>query len=107
MRQEGPRTANPNALIDSVAADLPDLGHELAVPDSGRVLWQCRHVALRRASGNLQGNAAAHCVRATARVWGLSIARTIICGRDGVIRLENPAEGRSSATVVLPGREGD
>ena len=26
-----------------------------AVPDFGRVLWQCRHVALRRASGNLQG----------------------------------------------------
>jgi len=46
MRQEGPRTADPNALIDIVAADLPVLGHELAVPESGRGLrhagrWRC------------------------------------------------------------------
>ena len=71
MRQEGTRTVDLDALIDSVAADLPDLGHELAVPDSGRVLLACRLVALRRASRNLLENAGAHGVRATARVWAL------------------------------------
>ena len=68
MRQEATRTVDLGALIDSVAAELPDLGHELAVPDSGRVLVACRPVALRRASRNLLENAGAHGVRATARV---------------------------------------
>ena len=38
------------------------------MPDSGRVLVDCRPVALRRAVRNLMENAAAHGVRATARV---------------------------------------
>ena len=67
-RREGTRTVDLHALIDSVAADLADLGHELAVPDSGRVLVSCRPVALRRAFRNLLENASVHGVRATARV---------------------------------------
>ncbi len=151
MRQEATRTVDLHALVDSVAADLADLGHELAVPDSGRVLAACRPVALRRAFRNLLENAAAHGVRATARVaeedglvrvviedegpgipeadldrvfepfvrldesrsrdtggagLGLAIARTIIRGHGGDIRLENRAEGGLRATVVLPGGRG-
>ena len=151
MRQEATRTVDLHALVDSVAADLADLGHELSVPDSGRVLAACRPVALRRAFRNLLENAAAHGVRATARVadddgrvrvviedegpgipeadlervfepfvrldesrsrdtggagLGLAIARTIIRGHGGDIRLENRAQGGLRATVVLPGGSG-
>ena len=71
MRQEETRTVDLHALIDSVAADLADLGHEIAVPESaepGRVLVACRPVALRRAFRNLLENAGAYGVRATARI---------------------------------------
>ena len=67
MQREATRTVDLHALVDSMAADLADLGHELAVADSGRVLVACRPVALRRAFRNLLGNAAADEVRATAR----------------------------------------
>ena len=71
MRQEETRTVDLHALIDSVAADLADLGHEISVPEStesGRVLAACRPVALRRAFRNLLENAGAYGVRATARI---------------------------------------
>ena len=74
MRQEETRTVDLHALIDSVAADLADLGHEVAVPESvestesERVLVACRPVALRRAFRNLLENAGAYGVRATARI---------------------------------------
>ena len=68
IRQEGTRTVDLHALVDSVAADLADLGHELTVLDTGRVVVACRPVALRRAFSNLLENAAIHGVRATARI---------------------------------------
>ena len=71
MRQEETRTVDLHALVDSVAADLADLGHEIAVPEfaeSGRVLVACRPVALRRAFRNLLENAGAYGVRATVQI---------------------------------------
>ena len=68
MRREETRTADLHALLDSVAADLSELGHEIAVADSGRVLIACRPVALRRALRNLLENAAAYGTRATTRI---------------------------------------
>ena len=68
MRREGTRTVDLHALVDSVAADLADLGHELTVFDTGRLVVACRPVALRRAFRNLLENAAVHGVRATARI---------------------------------------
>ena len=74
MRREETRTVDLHALIDSVAADLGELGHEIAVPEftesveSGRALVACRPVALRRAFRNLLENAGAYGVRATAHV---------------------------------------
>ena len=68
MRREETRTVDLHALLDSVAADLSELGHDIAVADSDRVLVACRPVALRRALRNLLENAAAYGARATARI---------------------------------------
>ncbi len=68
MRQEGTRTVDLYALIDSVAADLADLGHEISVLESDQVLIACRPVALRRAFRNLLENAGTYGVRAKVRI---------------------------------------
>ena len=68
MRRGGTRTVDLHALVDSVAVDLADLGHELTVLDTGRVLVPCRPAALRRAFRNLLENASIHGVRATVRI---------------------------------------
>lgn len=68
MQREETRTVDLHALVDSVAADLADLGHDIAVADTGRVLVACRATALRRAVRNLLENAAVHGERAFARI---------------------------------------
>ena len=68
MQREETRTVDLHALVDSVAADLAELGHEIAVADSGRVLAACRPAALRRALRNLLENAAAYGDRAAVRI---------------------------------------
>ncbi len=68
MRQEETRVADLHALVDSVVADLAELGHSITLADSERILVRCRVVALRRALRNLLENAAAYGVRAMVRI---------------------------------------
>ena len=68
IRREGTRAVDLHPSIDSAAADLTDLGHELAVLDTGRVLVDCQPVALLRALRNLQENASIHGVGAMVRI---------------------------------------
>ena len=68
MQREETRTVDLHALVDSVAADLAELGHDIAVADSERVLATCRPAALRRALRNLLENAAVYGGRATIRI---------------------------------------
>ncbi len=60
MQREETRTMDLHALVDSVAADLAELGHDIAVTDSERVLAAGRPAALRRALRNLLVNAASY-----------------------------------------------
>ena len=68
MRREETRNVDLHALLDSVAADLAELGRDITVADSERVLVACRAAALRRALRNLLENAAAYGGRAAARI---------------------------------------
>ena len=68
MQREETRNVDLHALLDSVAADLGELGHDIDVADCDRVLAACRPAALRRALRNLLENAAAYGGRATAHV---------------------------------------
>ena len=68
MQREETRNVDLHALLGSVAADLAELGHDIDVADSGRVLVACRPAALRRALRNLLENAAAYGARAAAHV---------------------------------------
>ena len=68
VQREETRTVDLHALVDSVAADLAELGHDIAVADSGRVLAACRPAALRRALRNLLENAADYGGRAAVRI---------------------------------------
>ncbi|MCY4505449.1 MAG: ATP-binding protein [Acidobacteria bacterium] len=69
-RREETRTVALHARVDSVAADLAELGRDIAVADSDRVLVRCRATALRRALRNLLENAAAYGGRATVGIEG-------------------------------------
>ena len=60
IRREETRTVDLHALLDSVAADLGELGHDIAVAETERILVACRPTALRRALRNLLENAAAY-----------------------------------------------
>ena len=68
MQREETRKADLHALVDSVAGDLADLGHDISVAESGRVLVACRPVALRRAFRNVLENAATYGSCATVRI---------------------------------------
>ncbi len=83
MRQEGTRTVDLYALIDSMAADLADLGHEIAVLESGRVTIACRPVALRRAFRNLLENAGTYGVRARVRITRDGVQLRIVIEDEG------------------------
>ena len=68
MQREETRTVDLHALLDSVAADLAELGHDIAVADTGRVLIACRVTALSRTLRNLLENAAIYGGGAEARI---------------------------------------
>ena len=68
MQREETRNVDLHALVDSVAADPLDLGHDIAVADSEQVVAACRPASLRRALRNLLDNAAAYGARATVRI---------------------------------------
>jgi signal transduction histidine kinase len=65
---EETRTVDLAALVDSVVADLAEVGHAVAFAGAERTLIACRPGALRRALANLVVNAATYGKRATVRL---------------------------------------
>ncbi|MCY3701527.1 MAG: ATP-binding protein [Rhodospirillales bacterium] len=68
LRRERTERVDLLALVDSVVADLADLGHAVSAEASERIVVGARPTALRRALRNLLENAAIHGGSATARV---------------------------------------
>ena len=68
LRRERTERMDLPALVDSVVADLADLGHAVSAEVSERIVVVARPTALRRALRNLLENAAIHGGRGTARV---------------------------------------
>ncbi len=62
---EDTRSVDITALVDSVVADLAELGHSVTFSEGPRVVLACRPMALRRALRNLIENAATHGQRAS------------------------------------------
>ena len=83
MQREETRTVDLHALVDSVAADLAELGHDIGVADSGRVVIACRPAALRRALRNLLENAAAYGGRAAVRIERDDAELRVVIEDDG------------------------
>ena len=54
---EPTRLVDLTALIESISADLVDLGHDVAFMSTERVIYACRPSSIKRALGNLIENA--------------------------------------------------
>ena len=83
MQREETRTVDLHALVDSVAADLAELEHNIGVADSGRVVIACRPAALRRALRNLLENAAVYGGRAAVRIERDDAETRVVVEDDG------------------------
>ena len=80
LRREGTERVDLTALVESVIADLADLGHALSAAGSERTVVGGRPTSLRRAFRNLLENAAIYGGRATART-----IRTVDGGAEVII----------------------
>jgi signal transduction histidine kinase len=80
---EDTRTVDLAALVESVAADLSDLGHEVSFSGPERLAYACRPVGLKRAVRNLVENAVAYGARARVRLEPGALAVRIVIEDDG------------------------
>lgn len=83
MQREEARKVDLNVLIDNVAADLAELGHDIEAIESDRALIVCRPVPLRRALRNLMESAAIYGTRATVRLDADDAATRIAIEDEG------------------------
>lgn len=81
--QENTRSIDLAALIESICADLADLGHDAVFAPSDRAPYACRLVGLKRAIRNLVENAVRYGTRAAVRLERDARTYTIIVEDDG------------------------
>ncbi len=80
---EDTRTVDLAALVESVAADLTDLGQEVAFSGPERLPYACRPIGLKRAVRNLIENAVAYGGRARVTLEPAAVAVRIVIEDDG------------------------
>jgi signal transduction histidine kinase len=80
---EDTRTVDLAALVDSVCADLADLGQDVSFGGLGRAPYACRPVSLKRALRNLIENAVAYGGRARVTLERAPDALAIVIEDDG------------------------
>jgi signal transduction histidine kinase len=80
---EDTRTVDLAALVDSVCADLADLGHEVTFAGPERAPYACRPLSLKRAVRNLIENAVAYGERARVRLEQAAESFRIVVEDDG------------------------
>ena len=80
---EDTRTVDLAALVESVAADLADLGQEVAFSGPERLPYACRPIGLKRAVRNLIENAVAYGERARVTLEPAAVAVRIVIEDDG------------------------
>jgi signal transduction histidine kinase len=80
---EDTRTVDLAALVDSVCADLADLGHEVTFAGPERAPYACRPVSLKRAVRNLIENAVAYGERARVTLEPAADSFRIVIEDDG------------------------
>ncbi len=71
------------ALIDSLCDDMMEAGHDVAFDLSGKVLYSCRPVAVKRAIGNLVQNAIRYGRRAAVSIEEDEQTITVTIDDDG------------------------
>jgi signal transduction histidine kinase len=80
---EDTRTVDLAALVESVAADLVDLGQEVSFSGPERLPYACRPIGLKRAVRNLIENAVAYGARARVSLEPGAGALRIVIDDDG------------------------
>jgi signal transduction histidine kinase len=80
---EDTRTVDLAALVDSVCADLADLGQDVAFAGPERAPYACRPVSLKRAVRNLIENAVAYGERARVTLEPVADSFRIVIEDDG------------------------
>ena len=80
---EDTRTVDLAALVDSVCADLADLGQEVAFSGPERLPYACRPLSLKRALRNLIENAVAYGKRARVDLATSEDALRVVIDDDG------------------------
>ena len=80
---EDTRTVDLAALVDSVCADLADLGQDVTFRGPERAPYACRPVSLKRALRNLIENAVAYGARARVTLEQAEAALEVVIDDDG------------------------
>ena len=90
MGEEKPREVDVAALVESMCADLVDLGGDVTFVESGTVKAVCRPNEIRRAARNLVENALRYgkCARVALRAGGGQIAITVDDDGPGIAKKE-------------------
>jgi len=83
QRGEERKPIDLGSLLETISSDLADLGHDVTLTRTTPVVLRGRHLALKRAFGNLVENAVKYGVRARITLAGDADGAAIVIDDDG------------------------